>query len=109
LHLFSASPELVGFAGGTYRRRSEETSSLLKQLFERLEGEGFAMSYTMQDFRRDYVKEHFPKLTPEQQKGLLQSLPPEKLLEALSPEQIKQYLAKLTARHRSEPRKPRRK
>src|SRR5947209_807080 len=29
LHLFSASPELVGFASGTYRRHSEDTSALL--------------------------------------------------------------------------------
>src|SRR5436309_1875825 len=54
LHLFSASPELVGFGRGTYRRRSENTSSLLGQLFERLRGEGFAMAYTMEDFQRDY-------------------------------------------------------
>jgi hypothetical protein len=31
------------------------------------------MTYTMQDFRLDYVKEHFPKLTPDQQTKLLQS------------------------------------
>jgi hypothetical protein len=76
LHLFSAAPGLVGFASGTYRRRSEVTSSLLRQLFERLEGEGFTMSYTMQDFRRDYVKEHLPKLTAEQRAEVLRSLPP---------------------------------
>ena len=35
LHLFSASPELVDFAGGAYRQRSENTSALLKQLIER--------------------------------------------------------------------------
>src|SRR5579884_1577973 len=41
LHLFSASPELVGFASGAYRRRSEQTSRLLGQLFENLRSEGF--------------------------------------------------------------------
>src|SRR5437016_3370353 len=39
LHLFSASPDLVGFGRGTYRRRSEQTSRLLEQLFERFQGE----------------------------------------------------------------------
>src|SRR3954447_8521533 len=59
LHLFSAAPELVEFGRGAYRRRSEQTSRLLGQLFERLRGEGFEMSFTMEDFNRQYVKEHF--------------------------------------------------
>src|SRR5215471_18209201 len=42
LHLFSAAPELVQFGGGAYQRRSEQTSRLLGQLFEKLRGEGFA-------------------------------------------------------------------
>ena len=69
LHLFSAAPELVGFGGGAYRRRSEQTSRLLGQLFERLRGEGFAVSFTMEDFKRQYIKEHFPQLTPEERAG----------------------------------------
>src|SRR5439155_4156578 len=86
LHLFSASPELVGFGQVAYRRRSEETSLLLGQLFERLRGEGFAMSFTMEDFKRQYVKEHFAKLTPEEQQEVLQALPPEKRVAGLPPE-----------------------
>ena len=109
LHLFSASPDLVGFAGGTYRRRSEDTSSLLKQLFERLKSEGVTMSYTMQDFRRDFMKEHLPKLTPKERAEVLQALPPQELLEALSEDQIHQLLTKLTADRSSETRKRRRK
>src|SRR5262249_55235711 len=34
LHLFSASPDLVGFGQGAYRRRSEQTSRLLGQVFD---------------------------------------------------------------------------
>ena len=108
LHLFSASPELVDFAGTAYQQRSEDTSSLLEQLFERLQREGLTMSYTMADFRRDYIKEHFPQLTPEEQEDVLQSLPPEKRLAGLSVEQIRQYLDQLNASRRT-PRKPRRK
>src|SRR6516225_762670 len=73
LHLFSASPELVGFAGGAYRRRSEQTSRLLGQLFDWLRGEGFDVSFTMEDFNRQYIKEHFARLTPQERREALQS------------------------------------
>ena len=50
LHLFSASPELVGFGGLAYERHSsEQTSRLLGRLFEGLQREGFAMPFTMED------------------------------------------------------------
>ena len=121
LHLFSAAPELVGFAGAAYRRRSEQTSRLLGQLFERLREEGFAMSFTMEDFNRQYIKEHFPQLTPQEQREALQRLSPEhrqevlrslaaeELLGALSPEQIREYLARLTTGRPEQPRRSRRK
>ena len=120
LHLFSASPELVGFGGNVYQRRSKETSELLRQLFERFRGEGFAMSYTMEDFRRQVAKDNFAKLTPEEQREaleslsaeqrreVLKSLPVEDLLAALSAEQI-QHLQQQAADRPAEPRKPRRK
>ena len=117
LHLFSASPDLVGFGQAAYRRRSEDTSLLLGQLFERLRGEGLAMAFTMEDFKRQYVKEHFAQLTPEEQQEVLQALPPEKRLAGLPlearlaglpPEQVRQYLDHLTA-GRPARRKPRRK
>jgi hypothetical protein len=121
LHLFSASPELVAFGGGAYRQRSEQTSRLLGQLFERLRGEGLAVSFTMADFNRQYIKEHFARLTPEEQREalqalppdkqqqVLQALPPERLLAVLSAEQIRQYLDQLTAGRPTQPHKPRRK
>jgi hypothetical protein len=109
LHLFSAAPKLVEFGSSAYQRRSEQTSRLLGQLFERLQGEGFAMSFTMEDFNRQYIKEHFPQLTPEEQKEVLQSLPPERRLAGLSAEQIRQYLARLSPERPAAARKPRRK
>jgi hypothetical protein len=112
LHLFSASPELVGFGQSSYQRRSEHTSQLLGQLFERLRGEGFTMSYTMEDFKREYVMEHFKKLTPEEQEEALRSLPPAKrreLLKSWPPEELQRYLDELPARRPTAPRKPRRK
>src|SRR5262245_55103467 len=108
----SARPELVGFGQSSYRRRSEHTSQLLGQLFERLRGEGFSMSFTMEDFKREYVKEHFKKLSPQEQREALQSLSPEErreLLESWPPEELQEYLDQLTTGRSTPPRKPRRK
>ena len=130
LHLFSASPELVGFGQGTYRRGSEKTSRLLGRLFESLQREGFAMPYTMEDFLREDNRRRFLQLTreerreilaslpPREQEDALESLPPERRLAGLPPEdrlaglseeQIRQYLDRLAAAGRPQSRKPKRK
>jgi hypothetical protein len=139
LHLFSASPELVTFGQGAFQQRSENTSSLLGQLLQRFRKEGLAMPYTMKDFQRDYAKEYFPQLTPEEQLEVLKRLSPEaqqEIIQALSPEarlaglppearlaglppearlaglskkQIQQYLDHLTAHRSADSRKGRRK
>ncbi len=121
LHLFSASPDLVGFGGRAYQRHSPDTSSLLVQLFKGLQSEGFPMPYTMEDFRRQFVKEHFSELTPEDQRDVINSLPPEALedviksrppeerLAGLTEQQIRQYLNRLPTERPAPPRKPRRK
>jgi hypothetical protein len=88
------------------------------------------MSYTMEDFTRDYIKEHFSMLTCEEQREalarlsaehlreVLQSLPPEDRMSGLSPkarlaglteEQVRQLAEELTASGARQPRKPRRK
>jgi hypothetical protein len=75
----------------------------------------------MEDFLRDYVLEHFPRLTPqkqrkalellspEQRRELFQSLPMEERLAGLSEEQVRQFLDRLTADRAAGSRKPRRK
>jgi hypothetical protein len=91
-HLFSASQEQVRFGAEHYRQRSEETSTLLQRLLDQYRKEGVAMPYTMEDFRRDYVKEHLQDLTLEERlagltlEQLLARVSPEQLLAALSPE-----------------------
>ncbi len=109
LHLFSASPELVGFGGRAYRRRSEDTSRLLDELFGQFRGEGLAVAYTMRDFRRDYVKKHLPELAREELEDVLRALPAEELLAVLPLEQIRLYLDRETAGHKARSPKPRRK
>jgi hypothetical protein len=130
LHLFSASPGLIGFGQGAYRRHSLKTSLLLGQLFERLRGEGFTMSFTWKDFELELFRKYFPKLslqekrkvllemplkerleilTQQEKKELLQASPPETRLEGLSEDQIRQYLDQITTSRKSPSRKPRRK
>jgi hypothetical protein len=109
LHLFSASPELIEFGSSFYRRQSEATSALLAQLFERFEREGFVMTYTMEDFKRDYIKEHFPDLPPDDLEEILRSLPAEKRLEGLSVQEIRRYLDRLSGERPGARRRPRRK
>jgi hypothetical protein len=120
LHLFSASPELVGFGQGAYRQRSRKTSRLLQQLFDTYQGDN-VMAFTWEDFEHWYVKDHFAQLTPEEQREALQRLPPERrrqVLQSLSPqerlagmsaEEIREYLDQLTAGRPAQPRKPRQK
>jgi Mg/Co/Ni transporter MgtE len=79
------------------------------------------MVFTMEDFNRQYIKEHFAQLTPEEQREALQALPPEqqqevlqalpleRRLAGLSPEQIRQYLDQLVASRTAPPGKSRRK
>jgi hypothetical protein len=67
------------------------------------------MSFTMEDFNRQYIKEHFAQLTPEEREEVLKALPPEQRLAGLSAEQIRQYLDRLTAGRPAARRKPRRK
>ena len=55
------------------------------------------MPYTMEDYRRDYAKEHFMDLTPEERQEVLMKLSPEERLVGLSPEEIEQALTKLKA------------
>jgi hypothetical protein len=72
----------------------------------------------MEDFRRDFMKKHLPQLSPEEQREVLESLPPETRLAGLppetrlaglSPEQIRRYLDLLAGARPSAPSKARRK
>jgi Mg/Co/Ni transporter MgtE len=79
------------------------------------------MPYSMKDFQRDYAKEYFPQLTPEEQQevlkklspeeqqAIIQALPPEARLAGLSKKQIQQYLDRLTSSRPTQPRPSRRK
>ena len=59
------------------------------------------MPYTMEQFRKDYVKAHLPELNPDEVLSMftpedrLKGLAPEDRLEGLAPEEIEAYLKKL--------------
>jgi hypothetical protein len=44
----------------------------------------------MEEFQRQFVNEHFPKLTPEDREDVIKSLPPEERPAGLTEEQIRQ-------------------
>jgi hypothetical protein len=83
--LFSGVPEAIAAAACHYRGHTPEMSTVINQLFENYQLEGIAMPYTMEDFQRDYIKEHIDVLTPEE---ILQRFSPEDRLKGLSPEEI---------------------
>ena len=63
-HLFSGVPEAVEFAARQYQGHTQEMSTIINQLFENYQLEGISMPYTMEDFQKDYVKDHLDVLTP---------------------------------------------
>ena len=78
--LFAASGERLEFAKAHYRPRSAKTSSLIYRLFRGYKVEGIPMPITLDEFYRDFVDE------------LLDRLPPEKLGERLSTEDLERIL-----------------
>src|SRR5258707_1030730 len=68
------------------------------QFYENLGGGGFAVSFTREDSNRQYAKEHFPQLTPQEQREALELLSPEQrreVLQALPPEDRREVLRSL--------------
>ena len=101
LHLFSASPAHVDFGASHYEQHSQETSSLLNELFGGYQREGIAMSYTLADYRRDRIKVLLRDLTPEERREALQGLTPEeRRLQGLTPEELRQALEGLSVKER---------
>ena len=88
-HLSSGIPEEVEFAAREYRGRTKEISTVLNRLFENYQLEGMAMSYTMEDFQKDYVRDHLGVLSPDE---VLNHFSPEELIKDLSPDALADLL-----------------
>ena len=99
--LFSGLREQVAYGAAHYQPQVTDTSTILNQLFEKYQLEGLNMPYTMEDFRRDYVRDHLDLLTPEEilqrlpMQEVLQQLPMQEVLQQLPVEELKAYLAQL--------------
>lgn len=64
-HLFSGVQERVAYGASHYQKRTNEMSTILNQLFDTYHVEGIEMPYTMEDFRRDYTREHVDLYPPK--------------------------------------------
>ena len=63
--LFSAKREVVHQAFGQYKINQPEISTIVDDLFERYQQEKIDMSYTIQDYQKDYVRDHLNLLSPD--------------------------------------------
>jgi hypothetical protein len=107
--LFSANAEKVLFGRKNYQWRQPRLSSVIDELFKHYNLEGI-MSYTADDFVKDYTKDHLHVLSVEERLAdlpsnqVLQRFSPDQRLQGLSfdevlrhwsPDEIEAYLAKL--------------
>ena len=108
--LFSGKEPGFVYGDQHYHWQQPSERAVLNQLYELYQQEGVIMPYTMEDFERDFTREHLHLLPPEDRlKGLpleerLKGLPPETIfkqfspeerLKGLSPELIEAYLSEL--------------
>ena len=113
LGFFSFNAEKVKYALDHYHWQQKDVSTVINQLLEQYTLEEIAMSYTMEQFKKDFIIAHLGELDPEVRlKGLdpemrLKGLDPkdvlsrydsETRLKGLDPEIIEAYLKKLKKR-----------
>ncbi|MBI1928732.1 hypothetical protein HYR99_31365 [Candidatus Poribacteria bacterium] len=84
-NLFSAVKEKVNYGATQYRQHATEMSSIINQLFKNYQLEGLVMPYTMEDFRRDFVKEHLSVLSADER---LAGLSVDEILQRFSIDEI---------------------
>ncbi|MEK8019545.1 MAG: hypothetical protein VSS75_021945 [Candidatus Parabeggiatoa sp.] len=90
--LFSGNA--VGFEYGdvNYQWHDPADKSLLEQLYRLYLKEGIGMSYTFEEFHRDYTMPFIESLPIEVR---LKGIPPDERLKGLTPDEIKAYLRQL--------------
>ncbi len=110
LAFFSFDAGKVRFALENYKWRMDDGSTVINQLLEKYSLEGLTMPYTMEQFRKEYIKAHLGDLDPEEilsrfkpeeilsrfkPDERLKGLKPDERLKGLKPEEIETYLKKL--------------
>lgn len=81
--LFSARAESVREAWQRYRPHRGDISSVIRQLLEVYQLENPEMSYTLEQFNKEYVTSHIHLLSPEER---LHGLAPDEVLHQYSPD-----------------------
>ncbi|MFB2645632.1 hypothetical protein ACE09Y_05060 [Raphidiopsis sp. BLCC-F218] len=91
--LFSAKAEVVEEAISHYQEiyLNSEYSVLMQQLYEFYLKEKLPMTYTLEQFKKDFVISHLREIPTEE---VLKQYSPEEVLKQYSPEEIKQYSPK---------------
>ena len=84
LAFFSFDSGKVKFALENYRWHMDDGSTVINQLLEKYSLEGITMPYTMEQFRKEYVKAHLGDLDPEER---LKGLRAEDVLSRFDPEE----------------------
>lgn len=90
--LFSGKVAQFVYAEQHYQWQCPTERAVLNQLYEWYKHHGAIMSYTMEDFNRDFTKEHLHLLPTKER---LEGLPPEAVFSQFSIEEIHAYLEKL--------------
>jgi len=80
---FSFDAEKVRFALDNYQWRQDDASTVINQLLEKYALEGIAMPYTMEQFRKEFIKAHLHELDPDE---ILAHFDPDKILARFDPE-----------------------
>ncbi len=82
--LFSAKPEAVIEARDHYHIHQTDMSTIVQQLFENYQQERIDMTYTVQDFQKEYVLDHLNLLSPDE---VLKRFSPDEVLKRYSPDE----------------------
>ena len=92
--LFSVKPDVVLQAREQYRVHCSEMSDIIYQLLENYQQEKFIMSYTVQDFHKEYIRGHLDLLPTDEVlkkysvNDRLKGLSSDDRLKGLSPDEI---------------------
>lgn len=115
--MFSAIPERVRYGMLHYQWHIPDLSTVVHELFRHYQLEGILMSYTVNDYYRDFTRSHLDWLTPEERvnglapKDVLKRIPLDELLtfflsddiaERVSVEKVEQFLQQLRRKKQDE-------
>jgi hypothetical protein len=83
--LFNGKPQSFYYGNQHYKWHDPRQKAVLNKIFELYQMEGAIMPYTLEDFEKDYTREHLHLLSPQER---LKGLPSEERLKGLSLEEV---------------------